>query len=318
MTLGKGSIMYIVQSVTGPIPSEELGITLVHEHVLSTIKSIGFSPLLDYKRSNGSCLVDVTPIGSPLERSAAELRKLSEETGIYIIASTGFYKEPYLPKFLFKMGVSAIADLFIKDITEGMENKGIKAGIIGEVGSSYNQITRQEEKILRAAARAQRRTGVPLVTHTTHGTMGLAQLEILEEEGADLDRVVIGHCDLNSDLDYHLSIARRGAYLGYDTIGKQCWLSAVRGEKFAYQKDDSRIHLILEVLDKGFGDRIVISSDIIVDELKFNQKTLGKFKYNYLLDIFLPKLREKGVNKQEIDLIIKENPKHLLTVRQEG
>lgn len=308
--------MHIIQTVTGPIPPEHLGITLAHEHVVSTIRSTGVSPLLNYKSSNGSCLVDVTPIGSPLEKSAAELSKLSKETGVYIIASTGFYKEPYLPKCLSKMEPSAIADLFIKDLSEGMEGTGIRAGIIGEVGSSYNQVTRLEEKVLRAAAQAQRQTGVPLVTHTTHGTMGLVQLRILEEEGVALDRVVIGHCDLNSDFNYHLSIAQRGAYLGYDTIGKERWLSAVMGEKFAYQKDTTRIRLILEALDKGFGDRIVLSSDIIADELELNEETLGRFKYNYLLDVFLQQLRERGVSEEEIDLMTRVNPNRLLTVKQ--
>lgn len=307
--------MKMVQTVTGPEPSEEMGMTLIHEHLVPTVRSTSVISIFDYKRSNGRCLVDVTPIDSSIERSVVKLKELSEETGVYIIASTGFYKEPYLPRYLSEIGIDSIAELFIKDITEGMEGTGIKAGIIGEVGSSYKQITRLEEKVLRAAARAQRRTGAPLATHTTHGTMGIEQLQIFEEEGVDLNQVVIGHCDLNSDANYHLSIAQRGAYLGYDTIGKERWLSIIPGEKFAHQKDRNRIDLILEMLAKGFGDQIVVSSDIIPDELALNKETLGHFKYTYILIRFLPQLRDKGVSEEEINFMIKLNPQRLLAIR---
>ncbi len=308
--------MEIIQTVIGPVPPEEIGITLIHEHLVSIVRSTGVTPLLDYKRANGGCLVDVTPINSPIERSVTELRRFSEETKVHIIASTGFYKEPYLPKCLSEMETSAIADLFVRDVTEGMGGKGIKAGIIGEVGSSYKQITRLEEKVLRAAARAQRRTGVPLVTHTTQGTKGLEQLGIIEEEGVEPNRVVIGHCDLNSDFNYHLAIAQRGAYLGFDTIGKERWVSILPGERFAYQRDSSRIRLILEVLTKGFDDRIVVSSDIIKHELELNEETLGQFKYNYVLTAFLHQLRDRGVSEEEINLMTRISPQRLLTVKQ--
>ena len=308
----------LIQTVNGPIQPNELGVTLMHEHLVSTLKrdkQLNLDPIIQYKKHNGKTIVDVTPAGCHLQRAVDDLRDISVRTGIHIIASTGFYKEPYLPQQISQMSEEEIADIYVQEIEEGIEGTGIKAGVIGEVGSSYNQITDLEARILRAAGLAQRRTGIAVITHTTHGTMGLAQLQLLEQAGAELNRVVIGHCDLNPDLDYHLEVARRGAYLGYDTIGKERWLSAVPGEELAHRSDKERIYLILKVLDAGLSERIILSSDILWQEINLNKKTLGRYMYTYVIFKFLGSLKDVGVDDKTLQLILEINPRRVLSGR---
>lgn len=289
------------------------GTILSHEHPLSA----GRGPeevqelLQAFRKGGGTLIVDVTPKGCPLRRDVELLRFLAEEAGVEVLFGTGYYKEPYFPFSIQELSTEEIAEELVREIEEGIASTGIHPAVIGEVGTSYGGITPLEEKLFHAAAIAHRRTGLPIITHTTHGTMGLEQLDILEGAGVDLEKVIIGHCDLNSKKAYHLEIAHRGANLGFDTVGKETWTSAYSPDRLAHQSDEARIKLLLELFEHGFGDRIVLSMDMLHEERKLNPETHGKYGYTYIF-VFLKKLREAGLSSQECAALVRANPRRIL------
>jgi phosphotriesterase-related protein len=179
------------------------------------------------------------------------------------------------------------------EITDGIDNTGIKAEIIGEIGTSKDNILPEEEKVFRAASRVQVETGKPIVTHTTLGTLGLEQLKIFKEYGVNLDKVVISHVDLSGDLDYILRLIDSGANVAFDTIGK-----------INYQPEDVRVNLLKELSKRGLSEKIVLSMDIT---RKSHLKYLKGLGYSYLLDNFVPLLRKGGISQADIDKMLKNN-----------
>lgn len=290
------------------------GTVLCHEHPLSAGKGPKevLRLLQAFRKEGGTLILDVTPKGSYLRRDVKLLRSLAEEAGVEVLFSTGYYKEPYLPFSIRQLSAEEIAEEFIQEIEEGIESTGIKPAVIGEVGTSFRVITPLEKKILLAAAIAHRQSGLPIITHTTHGTMGLEQLEILEGAGVDLTKVVIGHCDLNPDLEYNLQLARRGANLGFDTVGKERWVSALFPEEVMAQRpDEDRIRMILELCERGFGENIVLSLDMLHQERELNPRTHGKYGYRYIF-VFLSRLRKAGLGLTECINLARDNPWRIL------
>lgn len=289
------------------------GTILSHEHPLSAGR--GPEEVLEllqaFRKGGGALIVDVTPKGCPLQRDVELLRSLAEEAKVEVLFGTGYYKEPYLPLSIRKLSAEEIADEFIQEIEGGIEDTGVRPAVIGEVGTSFREITPLEKKVLLATAIAHRQSGLPIITHTTHGTMGLKQLEILEGAGVDLRKVIIGHCDLNPDLKYNLEIARRGAVLGFDTVGKERWVSAVFPEAIAQRPDEDRIQLILELCERGFGENIVLSLDMLYEERELNPRTHGKYGYGYIF-IFLDRLQRAGLGLTECANLARNNLRRII------
>jgi len=289
------------------------GASLSHEHPLSAGR--GPEEVLEllqaFKKGGGTLIVDVTPKGCPLRRDVELLCSLAEEAEIEVLFGTGYYKEPHLPLSIRKLSTEEIAEEFIQEIEEGIGETGIRPAVIGEVGTSFREITPLEKKVLLAAAIAHRQSGLPIITHTTHGTMGLQQVEILEGAGVDLRSVIIGHCDLNPDLDYNLEIARRGANLGFDTVGKERWASALPSEVIAHRPDEDRIRLILELCERGFGENIVLSLDMLHKERELNPRTHKKHGYGYIF-VFLGRLRQAGLGSTECANLARNNLRRIL------
>jgi len=182
-------------------------------------------------------------------------------------------------------------------------DSGVRPGIIGEIGTDKPWVTPAEERVHRAAARVSRRTGLAITTHSVLSAVGLAQLRIFEEEGADPGRVVIGHADSHQVLDHYLAIVERGANLEFDFIGMP-WPTE-------HGNETRTIELLLELLARGHADRVFLSQDVCHD----NQlQRYGGSGYTYLSDTFLPRLREAGVGDAEIETITVENPRRLLTI----
>jgi phosphotriesterase-related protein len=185
-------------------------------------------------------------------------------------------------------------------------------------------ISRVEEKVIRAAARAHRKTGMPITTHATVGTMGVEQVEILEEEGADLQHVVIGHCALNESFAYCETIIKHGASVGFDTIGKERFdyvrMSTAGINRYEFEKetyyipDQGIIERILALVKAGYASHIVLSSDMTRSEAYINPDTFGSYGYSYLLARFVPRLHKVGVNKETIHQMLVENPQRILGV----
>lgn len=231
-------------------------------------------------------ILEVSNIG--MGRDLAWIQKLEKRSGIQIVTSTGFYKEPFLPD----LSVEEMAALMIEDL------KSQKAQVIGEIGTSYQKWKEQERKVFEAAVLAHQETGALITTHTTLGTLGLEQARYLIENGVDPDRIIIGHMDLSNDLHAILDVLALGVNIGFDTIGKTNYLL-----------DERRVELLCELEKRGLIDHVVLSMDI-------TRKTqLKDFKgkgYAYLLDTFVPLLRKANMKEASIQQMLKQTPNRLL------
>jgi phosphotriesterase-related protein len=229
-----------VMSVQGPIPASDLGFTLPHEHVfLNLMREHRATGLLHdpslmalelgaYAEAGGRTLVDCTSMG--LGRNPEALRNIASATGLNIIMGCGLYRDPYIDQaWVDRRSVNEIAELVIRDITEGADGTNVRAGIIGEIGSDQKYVSALEERSFRAAARAHLATGLTITTHAARWPVGLAQLEILALEGVDPARVIVGHTDTVPDFAYHQELLRRGAWVQYDSIrGNSAYDTSVR------------------------------------------------------------------------------------------
>jgi phosphotriesterase-related protein len=334
-----------VQTVVREVAAGDLGVTMMHEHLVPDSFStpaprpagedVGPPPGERYVPPHDTAfvarqlaeardrfglrtVVDCTP--GPT-RQVQVLREIAEVTGLNVVASTGSFKEPQMTAFVRQASVQELADMFTRELTEGIDGTGIRAGII-KVGSSMRRITPAEEKLIRAAARAHRRTGAPITTHATVGTMGREQVQILEDEKADVDRVVIGHSDLNANVDYHEGIVRRGASAGFDTVGKERFVyvrtETAGRERYEFEQeayflpDWQRRATLLELIRRGYAGRIVLSSDISRTEALLSPATLGSWGYSYLLGWFVPTLRKAGASENDLRLMLVETPRRIL------
>jgi phosphotriesterase-related protein len=280
------------------------GITYAHEHI--TIDLSGPKKDEDCKldnmeetikelkelKSKGVCnIIDVTNRG--MGRNIEFLTKVKEETGINILSSTGYYKSPFFPEEVYKLNIKQLAHIMLTEIRDGIDNSGIKADIIGEIGTSKEEITPDEEKVFKAASIVHVETGRPIVTHTTLGNLGMEQMRLFKEYGVNLEKVVISHVDLSGNLDYILRLIDKGVNVAFDTIGK-----------IKYQPEELRVNLLKELTRRGLSEKIVLSMDIT---RKSHLKYLNGLGYSYLLDDFVPLLRKSGISEVDVDNMIKNN-----------
>src|SRR3990172_7762165 len=228
-----------VQTVLGQCTPPDLGVTLMHEHLLigwpgwqadaaappfdrADARRRCVDRMRELKALGVSAFVDPCPID--LGRDVEFMAEVAQASGVHIVCATGLYKEdqgaaPYFKlRAAFSDAVSEMTETFIKELDEGIGPTGIKPGII-KVATSAHQVTPYERMVLTAAARAHRATGVPITTHTEDGTMGREQLDIFAAEGVDLRHVIVGHSCGSAGLHYHVDLLDRGAYLGFDRFG---------------------------------------------------------------------------------------------------
>ncbi|SRR5581483_7086260 len=300
------------QAVTGVVDVERLGFTLPHEHLFLRMwandgrggmeqaadEEVLLEELTAFRRLGGMSLLDLTPRGCGRDPLAA--RRLSQESGLTIIMGCGWYTEPYYPPedALARRSVNAIADQLVAEIEEGIDGTGVRPGVIGEIGVSQGWLSPLEERVHRAVARAHRRTGLAIITHTQHAAAGFAQLEVFEEEGVDLRRVCVGHCDSQPYLDYCVAIAARGAFVAFDNIGLQMG-----------QLEDRLVHLIKALVEQGLAEHVLLSHDVgQTSELR----TFGGRGFTYLSELFLPKLRAAGLSEALIEQLTVVNPQRLI------
>jgi phosphotriesterase-related protein len=308
-----------VQTVLGPIDPADLGVTLPHEHTqialwhvpdrwdywqLTRDEPLILEELGRFRDEGGGTLVDLTLPG--VGRDPAWLAGLARSSGLNLVMGCGWYRGAYYPPEarIDRRSVEDLADELVAEIEGGVGETGIRPGIIGEIGTDKPWLSAQEERVHRAAARAARRTGLAITTHAVLSPVGLAQLRVLEEEGADPTRIVVGHADSHPHLDHHLAIVERGANVEFDFLGMDFTPQERHGE-------DRVIELLLELLSRGHADRILFSQDVCHDS------QLGRYGghgYTYLDRAFVPRLRERGVSAAEIDQIRIGNPRRLLTV----
>jgi predicted metal-dependent phosphotriesterase family hydrolase len=299
-----------VATVRGPVAADKLGRTLPHEHLFIDLARVtrNFDHFLHdvplavleatrFRDAGGGTIVDLT--NRNLGRDPRRLCAIAEQTGLNIVMGCGWYREPYYDRDVYEKSTNQLADEIVADIIEGVDGTGIRAGIIGEIGSDDRRpISPAEERSFRAAARAQKRTGVTISTHAAFSRVGLDQLDLLMEEGVDPSRVIIGHAGHMSDPDYHAAIAGRGAWVQFDRI---------RG---MHEWDVRRyVELIQEFLNRGFLHQLLLSHDVCMLP---HLRAYGGTGYDFLLTDFVEHLRGAGLSQGEIDTLLIDNPRAAL------
>lgn len=236
-------------------------------------------------------IIDQTNRG--MGRNPEYVAEVAQKTGIDIVQATGYYKEPFLPEECYSLSEQELSEIMVKELTQGIDQTGIKAALIGEIGTSNQCIEPMEEKIFKAAARAHAETGAPICTHTTLGTMGAEQVDLFKSFGVYLSKVVLSHIDLSGNLEYMLSLLDTGTNIAFDTIGKN-----------NYQPDDDRVLWLSEICKRGYSNQIVLSVDIT---RKSHYKAHGGIGYAYLLENFVPKLEAAGISQEDLKNMLYEN-----------
>ena len=285
------------------------GYTLMHEHLTIDLSRIKKDPdtILDntedtinefkelYKHGVRNIL-DVT--NHEMGRDDEAIIKIQEATGLHIITSTGYYKDPFLSKEFENKSVDELANDFIKELEEGYESLLPKAQVIGEIGTSLNIMTVNEEKLFHAACIAQKHSNCIIYTHTTLATYALEQIQYFQDSEVDLSKVVIGHVDLSGDQKYIVKMLETGVNVGFDTIGK-----------INYMKDEVRAEILKHIQDIGKIDQVVLSLDITRKSHFKKNEGIG---YNYIFTSFLPLLKQYGITDESIEKMLKHNPNRLL------
>ena len=305
--------MAFIRTVRGDIDPAEFGACYPHEHLLCrppahvtdldlTLDSeaAAIQELTWFKQAGGRSLVELSP--ADYGREAQGLKRISEATGVHIVCVTGHHKDAFSAAWVRDRSIEELADRFVRDVTEGVDGASIRAGAI-KAGSSLNQISANEEKVFRAAAHAHRATGAPITTHTEAGTMGLEQIALLQLSGVDSSRVIVGNVDRRLEWDYHLQLARTGAYLSYDQISKE-----------KYYPDRRRVEFILRLVAEGFGKQIVLGGDLARKTYWPSYGMGGGPGLTYILWRFVPWLRSEGLAQSTLDDILVHNPARAMTI----
>ena len=270
-----------------------------------------------FLRAGGDLIVDVTPknVGGDPKR----VRSVARETGVRFVHGTAFYVHYSHPDRVSDMDVDDIADEFVDDVLTGIDETGVRAGIIGEIGAS-ERIRPEEEKVIRGGARAARRTGAALSIHPPFhrneadptSKRALWCLDLVEEEGLPPERVVLCHRDqskwLESDLRYQKKIAQRGAYVEFDLFGHPEAYHEIVDD--AQPSDLDRVKYVEEMISAGYGDRLLLSHDAF---LKTVLRKYGGHGYAHLLENVFPVLRARGIDDLTLQQLVIENPRRVLT-----
>lgn len=263
--------------------------------------------LIAYREAGGGTVAEVSAIG--LRHDARELIELSRGSGIHIVAGTAFFVETLTPDEFLDLSAEALAGVLINEHRVGIGDTGVRAGFIGEVGTSA-PVTAFEERSLRASVIAMRATGMGMMVHTDPwAKAGLQVVDILEDAGADLSRVVIGHLNPTlPDVAYHRSIAERGAVLGYDLCGYDIVHTPGRFPARDWETADA----VATLVGAGHGGRIILSMDTA---LKTDYVRYGGWGFGHVLRHMVPLLAERGLDEAAIRTITTDTPTRILTLK---
>ena len=284
---------------------------LSKDNLRMTERDVAIRELLLYRDAGGKSFVDVS--GRIPGWHPDDLVVASEATGVNIVASTGWYISPAHPPSHAEASVDELAEMLVKHIEVGIEGTDVRAGVIGELGMT-EPLHPQEEKVLRAGGRAQARTGVPLTVHPMVFKKEAHQyIDILEAEGANLDKVYISHMDGSCpDYEYHESVMDRGVSIDYDLFGDTSWNDAhllFGGDHWV--SDHERVETLARLCADGYSQQIMLAQDRC---LKTHWVAYGGKGYAYVLTEIVPQLLDAGVTQDQIDDMLIENPKRILAV----
>jgi phosphotriesterase-related protein len=249
-------------------------------------------------------MVDLTPID--LGRNPEFIREAAQKSGMQIIVPTGFY---YMRPFYF-LGrpEEAMVDLMVRDITEGISTTGIRANVIK--CATEPAMDAINERVLRASAKAHRRTGVPICTHTYPANRtGLDQQRVFKEEGCDLGRIVIGHSDDSDDIEYLDQIIQNGSFCGMDRIGIQ-----------RPRDDAQRADMVAALVERGYADRITLSHDaschLDMIDPEVIERMGANWNFTHIPTNVVPMLRERGVSDDAIEQMTVRNPRRIFEMNE--
>lgn len=269
-----------------------------------------------FYRAGGDTIVDVTPKGTSADPT--RVRGVGRETGLNLVHGTAFYTRDAHPDRVDTSTVDDLAAEFVSDVTEGLDGTTVRAGIIGEIGTS-GDIHDQEEKVLRAGARASLETGAPVSVHPPSdrdpewppSRRGLQVLDILEDEGLPLERVVICHMDqskwLGGSMEYQREILDRGAFVEFDLFGHELYFADAEDAQLS---DVDRAGYVAELVEDGYTDQLLLSHDIF---LKHLLRKYGGDGYAHILTNVVPMLRGAGVPDRAVEGLLTTNPQRMLT-----
>ena len=306
-----------VQGVMGPIECEDLGFTLMHEHILIANWSmrqayadwVDLDEVIAFATAEAKTaaergvrtIVDLTPIN--IGRDIHVIREVAARSGLKFSAATGLYwhEDPWLVGW----EPEQVVDWLARDIEDGIQGTDSKAGII-KCATDHPGVTEMNKKLLQVAARLQRRTGVPISTHTlAENRSGLAQIEVFEEEGVDLSRVVSGHCGDSDNLDYLGEILEHGCFIGMDRFGLEMILPTAK-----------RVATIAELCRSGYAGQMVLSHDACCHIDFYPDQGMRAlvplWNFRHIPDDVLPALRKAGVSEEDVQTMTVGNPRRVL------
>jgi phosphotriesterase-related protein len=341
-------------TVNGEIGLDDLGVTLIHEHILVDARSwwrgpdsgaterVATGPVdasilgelrMDPFANRDNCVLDdvdaaIDELGrfvqlggrtvveatcASIGRDPAALRRISERSGLHIVMGAGYYLEGSQPAQFAGMTIDDVADEIVRDATEGVADSGIRSGIIGEIGVSAD-FTPAEQKSLRGAARAQRRTDLPLVVHLPGWfRRGGEVLDIVEEEGADPRHTILAHMNPSgADFEYQAGLAARGAYLEYDMVGMDFYYA---DQDAQCPSDEENAANVVRLVSAGYGHKVLLSQDVF---LKMMLTRHGGFGYDYILRHFVPRLRRHGLSEAQVRTLLESNPRAVFDTGRSG
>jgi len=307
-----------ITTVTGPIAPEEIGFCHSHEHLFlkkgpaaeidSSLQIDDFDKTVQelnlFQSVGGTTIVDAQPIGSG--RHSQWLMAASQQTGVQVVASTGFHKFMFYPEnhWIRTADADTLTELFVNELESGMYTDGeevwpeeqiaARAGLI-KTASDYEGVGGLYYRLFKAASQAAIATGAPIMSHTELGYGALDQIKLFTDIGVTPSQLIICHLDRKMDnVDYMLHVASTGVYLELDTIGR-----------FKYHSDEEEIQLILKLIEAGYENQLLLGLDTTRKRLKSYGGNLG---LDYLVNTFLPKLEACGVSKNLIRKFMHENP----------
>ena len=317
-----------ISTVLGEIDTKDMGYTLMHEHIMianHTMRKVwrdwfDIDDFLVYakkyvergKRNGVKTVVDVTPF--QLGRDIEVLKRVSEETQINIIPSTGFFWRDEI--CLVDKSAEFLAKILIADIEKGIEGTDIKAALI-KCGSSGDELTEQDKIKLKATVIASKETGVPIITHSGSEIGATSQMDFFEENGANVGKIIIGHVGDNDDVDFLESVGKRGFYIGEDRLG-------VDKRHPDQLSSDIRAENIIELWKRGCLDKVVCSHDasIFIDYWE-GKEDLGcpmdfirqcdveklRFQFGFINEEIVPKFKQAGMTDKDINEMMVETPR---------
>ncbi|WP_240468560.1 hypothetical protein [Gracilibacillus sp. YIM 98692] len=308
----------MIQTVLGSIEKDQMGFCHSHEHLFladgqpakvnSALRiddyKLTVEELETFKRIGGSTIVDAQPLGSG--RIASSLVQASQDTGIHIVASTGFHKLAFYPNdhWIFSFTEGQLTEVFTNELTEGMyiqtdtqppqqkiENR---AGII-KTAIDEERVKDPEKKWFHAAAKVALETGAPIMCHTESKQQAVILADFYTENGVPPEQLIMCHLDRTLDgLEVHKEIAERGIYLEYDTIGR-----------FKYHSDESEAEMIVQMIEWGLEDSILLGLDTTRQRLKSYGGVIG---LDHIKESFIPLLKNYGIEEKSIEKMMVHNP----------